>query len=70
MHIKVRGIIARREGNFTRRVTVELSTNGEYEKEFYGSESKTTNNRMELRAVTAGLTALKRTVRRCGDDRL
>src|SRR5580693_3383240 len=32
---------------------------GEHKKELYGSEPKTTNNRMELKAVIAGLSALK-----------
>ena len=32
---------------------------GEHKKELYGSEAKTTNNRMELKAVIAGLSALK-----------
>lgn len=33
--------------------------NGEYEKEFYGSEDNTTNNRMELTGVIVGLQQLK-----------
>jgi ribonuclease HI len=32
---------------------------GGHKKEFYGSEKDTTNNRMELKAVIAGLNALK-----------
>lgn len=32
---------------------------GRYEKELFGGESETTNNRMELSAAIAGLTALK-----------
>lgn len=31
----------------------------EHKKELYGSEPKTTNNRMELKAVIAGLSALR-----------
>jgi ribonuclease HI len=34
---------------------------GDYEKELYGGEAHTTNNRMELMAVIMGLRALKRT---------
>lgn len=33
---------------------------GQHEKELFGGESMTTNNRMELRAVIEALTALKR----------
>lgn len=33
---------------------------GEHERELYGGEAHTTNNRMELRAVIEGLKALKR----------
>src|SRR6266481_1049436 len=32
---------------------------GEHVREFYGAEAHTTNNRMELRAVIEGLTALQ-----------
>ncbi len=35
--------------------------NGEHEKELFGGEPLTTNNRMELRAVIEALTSLKRT---------
>ena len=34
---------------------------GEHERELFGSEAQTTNNRMELMAVIEGLRALKRT---------
>ncbi len=34
--------------------------NGDHEKEMFGGELNTTNNRMELRAVIEALTALKR----------
>lgn len=33
---------------------------GDYEKEFFGSEAETTNNKMELTAVIEGFRALKR----------
>jgi len=36
---------------------------GSHEKELYGGEQSTTNNRMELRAAIEGLAALKRTSR-------
>ncbi|HTH94842.1 MAG TPA: ribonuclease HI [Rhodocyclaceae bacterium] len=36
---------------------------GEHEKELFGGESATTNNRMEMTAVIEGLKALKRPVR-------
>jgi len=43
---------------------------GEHKKELYGSEPRTTNNRMELKGSDSGTQRFKRTVRRFGDDRL